>query len=198
MVSTYKDPTQHLKLAQLLWDGPGDLVVAKVQMHQTGQGRQRGRDFAGDEVVGGAKQTQMPKLSDVGGESAGYSVPREVDDAEEGERGDAARDLAGDFLPVGDDERGEVSELANLRGDVTGNVLGMVRLLERGVDWTGAEADFGDAAGDAVAGDAAPVAAAVGAGPGVEYSVGRCMESGFEGQQRGQVRRRTRANGGGK
>jgi len=137
----------------------------------------------------------MQKLPDVGGESSRYAVSGEVDDAEEGEGGDARRDLAGDSLPVGDDEAGEVSELANLRRDVSGNIFGTVWLLERGVNRTGAEADFGDAARVAVAGDAAPVVTTVGAGPGFEYSVVRFMESGFEVQQRGQVGRRTRVNG---
>lgn len=149
-------------------------------MRQTGQARQCRRDFAGDEVIGGTQEAQIPKLPDVGWESARNAVSGEVYDAEEGERGDAARDLAGDSLPVTDDESGEMSELANLRRYVTGHVIRTVRLLERGVDWTGAEADFGDAARVAVAGDAEPVAAAVGAGPGVEYSVARFIESGFE------------------
>ena len=186
-----------MKPAQALWDGPGDLVVTEVKIHQTGHTRQRRRDFAGDDVVGGAEQSQVLEPSDVGGESAGDSVSGEVDDAEEGEGGDAARDLAGDSLPVGDDDAGEVRELANLRRDGTGHVARTEGLLEGGVDGTGAEADLGDAARVAVAGDAVPVAAAVGAGPRVEYSAVGLPDSGFEGQQRRQVRRRTRTNGGG-
>lgn len=140
----------------------------------------------------------MAKSSDVGGESAGDAVSGEVDDAEEGEGGDAARDLAGDSLPVGDDDAGEVRELANLRRDGTGHVARTEGLLEGGVDGTGAEADLGDAVGVAVAGDAVPVVAAVGAGPRVEYAVVGLPESGFEGQQRRQVRLWTRTNRGGK
>lgn len=134
-------------------------------MHQSGHGGQRRRDSAGDEIVGDAQQGQLLEPADVGGESAGDAVSGEVDDAKEREGGDATGNLAGDSLPVGYGDAGELSQLADLRRDLTSHVAGAVWFLHGGVDGTGAEVDFGDSARVLVAGDAEPVAAAIGAGP---------------------------------
>lgn len=53
-----------------------------------------------------------------------------------------------------------------------------------------AEADVGDTAGGLVAGNAVPIVTAVGAGPGVEDSDVRFVESGFQSQESDPVRGR--------
>ncbi|CAL1358960.1 unnamed protein product [Linum trigynum] len=73
----------------------------------------RGRDFPRGFVVGEIEYHEAAEVADLGGDLAGVAVADEIQDAEVRERRDAVGDLAREALPVNDDERGELIELAD-------------------------------------------------------------------------------------
>ncbi|KAJ1388640.1 hypothetical protein SESBI_38980, partial [Sesbania bispinosa] len=109
----------------------GELVPAQ-QCATQHESNDRWRNLAGDDIVREVQDSESPELPDVARNPARDSVTGEVEDSERGERGNAGGDFAGNGLPVGDNECGEVAKVANLRRDFAGHVAGAAKLLE---DW---------------------------------------------------------------
>lgn len=129
---------------------------------------------------------ELVEAPNVAGDLAGEEVTGEINDLEERQGGrDTARDEAGDGVPVGDGEGGELGEVADGRGDGTGHVSGVVGgFEERVVDvQEAAESDVDDAASVGVALDAVPVVATVGASPGTEDSQVGLLQRGLQRHQ---------------
>lgn len=130
------------------------------------------------------------KSADIAGNIAGDPVSNEINDSKERQGGDTGRDFAGDSLPVGDGDAGELSEITDFRRYETRHIASTVGFFEDRIFGLATEADVSNATGLLVAANAVPVVAAVIARPRVEDSQVWLIKSRLEGQQRRPVRRR--------
>lgn len=190
LVPGQQRPAQHRELPDVGRDLARDPVVPEVEVHEARHLEDRRRDLAREVVVGKVEDRGLAEVPDSIRDTAGEPVADQVEDPEGGQGGDAVGDLAGDALPVGNDECGEVVELADGGADGASHAPGSAGLQEDGVLGLAAEVDVGDPLVGGVAADTVPVAAAVIAGPRVEDTKVGLVEGGLEAQQSHPVRRR--------
>lgn len=163
-------------------------------MHQTLEVSDGRRDSPRDEIIGDVKNCEPLESAYIGRDHARDPISNEIHDSEKRKVCDAPWDLAGDSLPIGNDNGGEAREPADGGGDVAGHVTGSVGPLEDGVLGLSTKGDVGDPSGLGVTADAIPVVATVGARPRVEDAQVGLVESCLEGQQCCPVRRRAPIN----
>jgi len=152
-------------------------------VHQPGESHDRRRNTAGDSVIGEVDDREPLEIPDIFRNLARNLVSDQVEDSERGQRCDALGYLAGDSLPVGDDELGEPVELADLGRDRPGHVPAPTRFLEHRVLRLAPEVNVRDSATCRVAAHAVPAGATVSARPRVEDAQVRFGQRGLEGQQ---------------
>lgn len=102
-------------------------------MHQPGESHDRRRNTAGDSVIGDVEDREPLEVPDIFRNLSRNLVSDQVEDPERGQRRHALGYLAGDTLPVGDDELGESVELADLGRDRPGHVPAPTRFHQYGV-----------------------------------------------------------------
>lgn len=135
-------------------------------------------------IVSEVKHGELAEPPNVAGNFAGQHVAREIKDSKERQGGrDAAREGAGNGLPIGDRKSGELGEVADGRGDGTGHVAGAIDVPEDRVVEEAAKGDVDDAASGGVAADAVPAVATVGASPGTEEADAGLIQRSLEGHE---------------